>query len=64
MRGTMDVPQIPGWATYMFGFGEGSEVSGSVELELESERKVLTHGAVLGRLDVNARRSVRRFEDS
>lgn len=55
MRGTIDVPQIPGWATYMFGFGEVSEVL---------ERKLLTHGAVLGRLDVRARRSVRRFEDS
>lgn len=62
MRGTMDVPQIPGWARYMLGLGEGSSEGSDSEEELE--RKMLTHGAVLGRLDVNARRSARRFEDS
>jgi hypothetical protein len=56
-RGTIDVPQMPGWETYMRGFVDFSGRSGlprywSTWLEAE------------GKVEVMAKISVRRFDDS
>jgi hypothetical protein len=66
----MEVPQMPGWATYMLGLGAedeievGGEEGLGWELLFLLDKKLFVHGAVAGRLEVRASTSVRRFEDS
>ena len=70
MSGRMEVAQMPGWATYMFGGlevtgspGRGLDCSPFESLSLE-EKKALTHGDVAGSGDVSVKRSVRYLTDS